>query len=178
MIVGRNERMDLKTKLGEAYLAGKHLDHYSIYDLGQEVVGKKCYNLEKAVNEYVIGKFLKEQEVAVPEMVELVQYTERIMSGEVTLWFIFMERIHGKKITDLRDSQRREAERQYRQELEKVLDLGICPVDSDWGGNSLFCEERDTLYLIDFEHWYKTKNREELNPFYERIKRDFVIFKT
>lgn len=176
MIVDKKKGMDLKKELEEAYLARRNLNHYSIYDLGQEVVGKKCHDEEKARNEYSFGKFLKEKEVRVPEIFELVQYTEKIIKGEVTLWFIVMERIKGKNITDLRDSQRREAERQYRQELEKVLDLGICPEDSDFGGNSLFCEERDRLYLIDFEFWHKTKNREELSPFYERIRRDSLIF--
>jgi len=176
--VDREQKMDLKERLEDAVLARRNLNHYSIYDLGAGVVGKRCHDEDKARNEYHYGTFLKEQGVAVPKMHEIVQYTERILKGEVITWFIIMERIEGGNISSLRNAQRREAERQYRRELEKVLDLGICPVDSDYGGNSLFCEESDKLYLIDFECWHNPKNREELNQFYRRIRRDFLIFKS
>lgn len=162
--------------LKAAIRAHRRLNHYSIYDVSPEIIGKRCKDENLARNEYGLGKRLSEGGIPVPEMYDLVRHTIRLNNGSLhDAWYILMQRLQGEFITNLRGSVRAEAERQYRQELEKVLDLGICPRDSDFKGNNLLAGGK--VYLIDFEAWYYAKDRRELDSFYERIRRDFLIFR-
>ena len=56
----------------------------------------------------------------------------------------------------------------YKEEIRKVLEIGISPFDSLWKGNSILGED-GKVYLIDFEVWEKGKTQYELKKFYEKI---------
>ena len=74
-----------------------------------------------------------------------------------------MERIRGKELKELSGKELDYAKNQKREELEKVIELGILPEDSMNLGNSIFTKKRET-YLIDFESWRRTP-KDELDFF-------------
>lgn len=157
--------------LRKSIKANRTYQKWCIYLVGQDAIAKgKTENISK--NEFKWGTYLRKNEVQVPEMYTIVNpdsLVSRILypRGKIERWFVIMERLRGQVIGETYGATREEAVKQYRQELEKVLDLGICPNDSSWSGNSIFGED-EKLYLIDFESWKKGSER-ELNRFYETI---------
>lgn len=150
-----------------------------IYLVGESALAKGNNEINSE-NEYKWGMYLYENQVRVPKMYMLVNPDSLVsrvlhLGNKIKDWYIIMERLKGQDIGDTFGTTREEAVRQYRQELEKVLDLGICPIDSSWGGNAIFGED-EKLYLIDFESW-RNGSETELNKFYERIKNPEINFR-
>jgi len=143
-----------------------------IYLVGEGALAKRNSE-ELSKNEYKWGTYLYENQIQVPEMYTLVSPDSLVskvlhLGNEIKEWFVIMKLLKGQGILDTLGTTRKEAIRQYKQELEKVLELGICPIDSDFEGNAIFGED-EKLYLIDFERWING-SESELNRFYKRIK--------
>lgn len=163
---------DLVEQLRESIRKRENLFGYSqIYLVGENALAKSDpqYFVK---NEYKFGKFLQENGVSVPEMYQLVEPDPPISipfdpDSAIKKWFVIMEKVRGQHLNDLPRKVREEAVRQYREELRKVLELGICPEDSNWLGNSIFSDE-DKLYLLDFEYWHNG-TKPELDQFYKKI---------
>jgi len=133
----------------------------------------KGNNEFRARTEYEWGNHLYENQVHVPKMYSLISPDSpspeaRDSRASIERWFIIMKLLEGQDIKDTEGATREEAFKQYRQEIEKVLELGICPYDSSWGGNAIFGND-GILYLIDFEKWRKGSTS-ELNSFYRKAE--------
>jgi RIO-like serine/threonine protein kinase len=149
---------------------------WSTYLVSDTVVGKlygsDIRSQKWACNEFDIGKFLYEKGVSVPEMFELVipdrfPFLHRIPINE---WGVLMQKIDGIHIQNLEGSELDEAIQQYISELEKVLELGICPNDSIYNStNSLFDRQQGRVFLIDFELWQKEEAAGQLDIFHQKL---------
>lgn len=117
----------------------------------------KLHDIEsKAKREYEIWKELWKNQVRVPEFYELIHLDKMKVKKRKIEWIISMEKINGKKIIELDDAEKDEAVWQFKKEITKVIDIKILPRACFYTGNSLFDQEKQKLYLIDFEEWQKS----------------------
>ena len=145
--------MDYVQLLHDAVNSNSHLPRYwSIYPL-ENIIAKRARGRREAEREFNIGQFLQEQEIKVPKMVQL--YDGRKADIRIPGWFILMERLPGIPLLHLEGAELAHAISQYRSELERVVDLGILPIEFGYAENGLFDKEKDITYLIDFEKWKK-----------------------
>lgn len=158
----------LKEQLKKAIKEKRQTGDYGMYAVNDKVVGKFGKSLSNrhsrytnfsqvqqetipcSYNEFIWGRFAKENGVSVPEMYGIV-----VIDGQS---YILMQRLYKGFCV--------ESEKLYKKEMEKVLDLGICPCspkDTDFDGNYMFDARTQKLYLFDFEYWQKaTKSNEYL----------------
>ena len=151
---------DWVLKLHAALIESRTIkDFDNIYLVEDGIIGKRCRNKERAYNEYHIGRFLFENGVQVPKMYKLITQDPIVVHPSSNKspkdWFILMQRIKGKTIKDLTGTEKKEAIKQRKEELEKVLALNVHHPDSAYDDNSIFDVKQKKLFLIDFEHWRK-----------------------
>ncbi len=142
---------------------------------------KFVYPLDGAIvkmgykGEYDVGRLLFENRVNAPKMYSFVDVGWR--------QYIVMQRLNGTPLTyipgkmnDFPGIESSELLAKLREELRKVMALGIVPKDGDWHGNSLFVLKERKVYLIDFGRYYRG-SREELEAFEKRLhKENFLRF--
>lgn len=169
---------ELADLLKKAYREDKQYYHRRIYDISENTVAKSYITRHEAAYEFNFGTELRSKGINVPEMfnVENLSFTAP-KNNHYCIWFIMMQKIRGQHIDNLREEDRSEAYMQYREQIGKVLDLGINPKDSDWGGNSLYDSEDKKLYLIDFENWSRISSPSEINSERERISSPYLSFR-
>ncbi|MFA6974193.1 MAG: hypothetical protein WC238_05680 [Parcubacteria group bacterium] len=145
-----------------------------------EKSGSAVYLLEKVVVKFApekegyMGKFLFERGVSVPEVYAMIRdkWSNCIVMQKIEDALNLMNREREKlKIPGVEHSN---LVAMLREEITKVLELGILPKDSDWFGNSLFSKENGRLYLIDFGY-YREGSKEELKAFERKIATDEFI---
>jgi hypothetical protein len=154
--------------------------------------GSEDRNMDYLVQEYDIGKRLFNAGINVPKFhnltwlsPELGEPDYRLVHGKngatLTLvpdfdihydgnWFLMMQKIHGDEFTFLKGNTRKVAKKLLKQELNNVLDLGICPnKDALYCGNSIYNHDENKIYLIDFEGW-RDGAKWEIDCFREILK--------
>jgi len=160
-----------------ALLLGKSIDadkrHIGIYPVGQDAIAKVGFN-GAIRHEFDIGSYLFREGIAVPEIYELIE-AERVQRYcdkpiNKNNWYIIMQKIKGRERGLLFGKDKKEADKQIKEEVEKVLGLGILPYDCFNGWNSIFRFDIRKLFLIDFAAWEKGCSAYELNHFRERLK--------
>lgn len=145
-------RMNYNRRWGVYYLAG------------EDLIAKKITDKEegqRAWREYSMGNYLFERGIQVPKMHGVISPESLCKSCDVSRiglvrmddWFLVMQKINGKELEFVSGADRDEAIKQLKEEIAKVLKLGICPYDSLNDKNSIFDEKERKLYLIDFEQW-------------------------
>ena len=148
--------VNLIEKLEESVEAHKTLNGYNnIFLLGEDLIAKRCSDKSILVNEYKIAKYLYRHGIAVPKTYGLIK--ERFKPeqyGLIRTFYLIMERIPGEEIGNLIGENRTEAYKQLKEEIGKVLKLGISPTDSLSETNSIFNPKTRKLYLIDFGFWF------------------------
>ena len=156
-------------------LKGRDLREFKpIYLINETTVAKKHEDEFDAANEFRWGRFLLGQGINVPEMFELLGPEQLIpeVDQEIArqvesrkLWFLLMERIKGKDFFDMSGEDRTEALRQFRVQLERILERGILPRDCGYGRNYLFNREQQKLYFLDFAYWREAEDKSELTEY-------------
>jgi RIO-like serine/threonine protein kinase len=145
-----------------------------IYRINENTAAKVYALEEYAIQEYRIGKKLFNAGVQVPEFFDMEEI-DPVRKNPVCPkeWVIFMQYIKGKHIPKIgwffNRNERREAVRQYKEQIKSVLELGIEPFDAEWHLNSLFNEEERKLYLIDFAMWNENPHYTKICDWYEAI---------
>lgn len=169
---------ELVELLEKAYSDGNHYYHPKIYDVSESTVAKSYITRYEAICEFEFGKELHLKGIQVPEMfsVESLGFTAP-MNNHYYIWFVLMQKIKGHHIDNVSEEERDDAYRQYREQIGKVLDIGINPKDCDWGGNSLYDSEEKKLYLIDFENWSMISNPEAVKIERDRISNPYLTFR-
>lgn len=158
----------------------KNRDFYNdsdVYNVGENAVAKEGIEGKVLSNEFIMGVDLFSRGIQVPEMYSLVSLDSLRKFEELpeykgysnNNWFIIMQKIKGKLIKDVAGEERKEAVKQLKTELEKIIKLGIYPEDAFHQRNSIFSDE-GKLYLIDFAQWRKS-TKEELEKFHEHVMR-------
>lgn len=161
-------------------------EYDNVFSISPSTIIKTYEKESNAKREYSFGKELKRNKVQVPEFYELMHVNKLKTRKRKIEWILSMEKINGKKITELEGEEKEEAVWQFKKEILKVIELNINPRKCFYTGNALFDQNKGKLYLIDFEEWEKaqesplakwnytifknwfyhaTKNREKL-PFY------------
>jgi RIO-like serine/threonine protein kinase len=135
-----------------------------IFLVGEEAIAKRN-NKESAEHEYTLGSFLFEQGVQVPEMYMLVNPASQPLS-HIKDWYVLMQKINGVEMTSITRGLEEKVIKQYRTELDKILGLGIYPVDIFWPENILFDPQTEKIHLIDLESWERG-SAQQLNKFYQ-----------
>lgn len=138
-----------------------------IYLVEEEVIAKGKSE-EGSKVEFHMGIRLAKEGISVPEMYALIppdsEDTYAHFSG-IGGWYVVMQRVQGLSISELEERDLiAEGCRQYREELERVIELGICPEDIK-ASNAVFNAETNRLHLIDFEFW---RERLEIGRAYVR----------
>lgn len=142
---------NMKEQLEEAVVNHRFYKyHLSILDVSPELVAKKHKNNLRAAKEFNLGVELYQNGISVPEMYGILTLDDYC---SVACSYILMQKISGTEICFLIGEERKKAVRQFKDEIKKVLELGIVPKDADWYANSIFNSEADKVYLIDFELW-------------------------
>lgn len=168
----------LVDKLKGAYRNENKYRHDRIYDVDENIIGKRYNSEAQAKHEFELGKYLKSKDLNVPKMHRMAYLG--FNSGKDNhyyFWFVLMEKIKGQRISDIFDEERNKVYRQYREQIGKVLDLGIMPKDADWGSNSIYNSLENKLYLIDFEEWVINGNPSEIKQEYDRINSPYLCFR-
>lgn len=172
---------DLVTKLKDSLIHNRTYKQENIYLVGEGAIAKRIYWKQNAKKEYEWGEYLFKKEVSVPKVYNLINLNSSFFN-EISSWslmgkgwVILMQKIDGDEIINLSGINLKEATKQYKQELEKVLDLGIYPEEATWGGNSIFNYEKKKLYLIDFQRWHKG-SKKKLEEYYKMIRNSKITF--
>ena len=162
-----------------------------IYLVGENLIAKRRH---QRVVEYEcdMGNYLSENGVRVPKMhgvisskllqklVDLSKVSEPDLHTISCDWFLVMQRINGEDLKRGLDTIPKEdigeVIRQFKEQITKVLELGINPYDSLGNEgfemrNAIFDEKERKLYLIDFEYWERVKWKHELTYFYDLLKK-------
>lgn len=92
-----------------------------IYLIGRDKIAKSKWS---AKEEFVWGKYLKRNEIRVPEMYAIIRpdsQIERKIHEEDTIedWTVIMEKIAGQEIRNTSGAKRKEAIKQYKKKLKK-----------------------------------------------------------
>jgi hypothetical protein len=173
--------MNLILELRKSIKEEKFCEYPFVYFVGENAIAK--WKPEEFLkNEYAIGKLLLDNGIQVPKIYKLVEpdpisLKKSFNGAMIEEWFFIMQRIKGESIKELSGSSREEAIKQYKCEIAKVLELGINPVNSDFGKNSIFSYEDGKLYLIDFEYWSTNSTLDILNKVYKKIESDKIDFR-
>ena len=150
---------DLFYKLEQAVKEGKTFGRNNIYDLGGDVLAKRCSFGFRARNEQRWADFLRENGIKTPKIYGVVHgvpwLLRRFSSQLIKDHDVLMEKIEGERQQHLTGDQAIDSRRQYREALEKAVSLGVNPFDYH-GGNALY-DSHGHLYLIDFESWSKLR---------------------
>jgi hypothetical protein len=136
----------------------------NVYLLWDDVIAKRGTYRPVTCNEYQIGNLLFVKGIQVPLMYDFI---ENVFNEES---YLIMQRIQGKEIGTTFKGERKEAVRQLKSELGKVLEMGIYPFDSLNGGNSIFNRKEGKLYLIDFGFWIRNAPKEWITQFCEGLE--------
>jgi len=147
-------KKELTNKLRNAIKnkSNKYTSH--IFELGDNLIAKKS-RLGRTKNEYKINKFLYENEISVPEPLELIKpdnLFRRYFPGGIKNCFLIRKDISGEGLSYLNINLQPKAFEKYTQELDKSRKLGLIPVDFG-GNNGIFNFQEQKVYLIDFEAW-------------------------
>ena len=133
----------------------------NIYLLSDGKIAKE--NLEhRAQNEFVMGNYLFEKGISVPKMYSLVS---PFPNEKYPVYYTIMQKIDGEIVRDVQGEEKKEAIKQFREQITKVLEMNISPYDSFFGKNAIFNFKERKLYLIDFESWRIGVSEKELNFF-------------
>ena len=157
----------------------------TIYSVSEDVVAKVYHEVypdnflidkRGSKNEYDMGIFMFEKGVSVPKMYGLVSpdfllsrpFIKLSSKSIIKNWVNFMQRIYGIDLRKLDGPKLEEAKILWKIELEKILDLGYCPLDSE-DYNVMFDEEKGKVFLIDLVAWRKGSPK-ELDRLYKKLK--------
>ena len=161
---------DLIDLLKKAYSEGNRYNHERIYDVSEGVVAKSFITQHEAIYEFEFGRELHSKGIRGPKMIQVegLEFTIAL-KNYYDLWFLLMQKIKGMTIGNIAEADRSDAYRQYREQIGKVLDMGINPIDSDWHGNSMYDSDEKKLYLIDFGQWSRIGTATDLESERERV---------
>ena len=165
---------ELVAKLREAVATTKPIYLDIVYRVDETTVAK-VFNFDYyAETEFRIGRRLFNEGLQVPEFYDMAEIEPvRAPINCLKEWVVFMQHIKGNHIPQIswwsNRKSRREAVRQYKEQVKNVLDLGIHPQDAEWHQNSLFNEEEQKLYLIDFAFWDENPDYSKLDAWREAI---------
>ncbi len=150
----------LAEALGESINNGRTFIQENIFLVEDNLIAKR--GREKDIkNEYNIGVESFNSNVHVPKMYGII--SPKVMQGFCKKminpfgWYVIRQKIEGERRGDLSGADREEADKQFEEEIKKIIALGIAPYYSPVGGNSIFNLQERRLYLIDFEFWSKIK---------------------
>src|SRR3989344_3061265 len=116
-------KSEVYCRISEAVFARKNQKHWRVYDVDEHTVAKVATNEWRAKNEYIIGSFLLKHKFFVPRMHGII-----VPHTELPQHYVVMEKIHGTEICYLYYQKVfTEAIKQYKDSLERALDLGVVP---------------------------------------------------
>ncbi|MBU4503067.1 MAG: hypothetical protein KKA79_10815, partial [Nanoarchaeota archaeon] len=155
------------------------------YELGDDILAKSCSKYEAEKEKYY-GDLLGANGINVPGNYDIISFrmikskmkefgisrndcgfTQECM---VNSWFSIMEKVDA---VDFRDIPKEELElpfRLFKDEIRKVLDLGVYPNDCNWAGNALYDGKEKKVYLIDFSDWNKDFFSNGIKEFCEALE--------
>ena len=170
---------ELVQQLEDAITQGRTYQQDNIFLVGDDHLSKSRLGPMRIRREFHLGQWLHRAGVQVPEVYGVVKPASyspekglireqwevltdqmRALAGHVTddqmqHWHFVMQRIKGESLLNLGPSDLEEANRQFYAEAEKILEMGIRPIDSRYSGNLIFGED-GLLYLIDFDRYELT----------------------
>jgi hypothetical protein len=173
-VIGASERMELAPIDGDS--------ETRVYAMDEAVIKEGYWG------EYVMGRFLFDKKVNVPKVYAFIhhKYEQGHQWEGYEENYIVMQRLHGRhmaypidsfgscKMEDFAGIESSELIAKLREEIKKIIKLGIVPKDADYFGNHLFVPEEKKVYLIDFGRYYRG-SREQLEEFERRIiKENFI----
>ena len=153
-----------------------------VYVVSNSIVAKLYWDLSNAEKELDMGNYVRGGGIAVPEMYEIVPYHSQHLSyhagQNATYYFLLMERINGISYGELDYDQQREAKFAYRDEIEKLMELGVFPFDSSLSRNTLY--ETDGAIrarLVDLEGWRKESSEmvRECQKYLSSLRPNFIF---
>ena len=137
---------------------------------------------EYLIREYLLGKRLYEEGVQVPEFKGLIM--AKTSSVEPQKIYVLMEWIKGKQLNTLSGPTLERAIEQHKQQVKRVIDLGVVPGDLARGSNSIFNQREGKLYILDLDGWLQKTTAEKLGQdlishletsFYPNLRADSVF---
>jgi RIO-like serine/threonine protein kinase len=176
---------NLETKLKAAVVRNAYLDlKRIIFFLDTGIIAKAYLEEKIASHAYDLGCWLFEQGVQVPEVYKLSKSDNITVHAFTTCkeeqgernHFLFMQFVKGMDLRQITKEQRKEALKQYQEQIERILDLGIIPHDADWVENVKFDCNENKLYLLDFDHWVSASPY-EIGKYKARLPKNFVSFR-
>jgi len=157
--------MNLEAQIREAVLEGRYYQDSRVYDIDEKLIAKALFSQNGAESEFEIGKFLYHNGVQVPQFYDCIYLSEFDDKERKLSHYIVMDKIIGKKGSELKGNIKDLAVGQLLVEVEKIIDLGTEPRDCDNPENVIFNFEENKMYLIDFEFYEfikGPKNRQKL----------------
>lgn len=157
----------VEEELRRAVEEGRSYKKPWIHPIGEDILAK---GKDTAKKEFEWGIRLNEEGVNVPQFYNLIgkdSFLSRLINPSAPLKndYIVMERVEKRDLLYVPEEYRKEAAQKYRDEILKVIDMGICPRDSCLGNNAIYDPEEDEITLIDFERWYESDDQEELGKY-------------
>ena len=120
------------------------------------------FNQHKAYHEYSIANLLYNNEISVPQPLDYKKIAVPQSNSPFSqtnrglhVPAFCMEHIDGERIDKLPITTYRKAMELRSHEMDKVRDLGVLPHDCAHPGNTLWSQDQERVYLIDFTTWLK-----------------------
>jgi hypothetical protein len=140
----------------EIYVIGNLYNINNIYQIDENVLAVERAR-KNAKKEHKIITYLFEKKIAVPEAYELIKpdfpLKKLFNTNVIDNWYLTFKKIDGSKLENLTGETLRLANKQYKEELEKTLANGICPIANYWSGKPIFNLAENKIYLTNFENW-------------------------
>lgn len=149
-----------------------------IYLVDEDKVAKRFWKGDSARNDYKIGKFLYENGVRVPRYYGVTSPDLRLLNGFFSTplyhWYLVMERIDGTRLRDVGRDDLNDVIDMHRREIEKIIALGVYPVNFIYINDCVVSKKDGLVYLLDFCRWGVGRGQSDewrlnLDRFYESL---------
>ncbi len=119
----------------------------NVFYLNDKLVAKEGKDRWRAANEELVGRMLYASGISVPQMHEVVKFTD------LKMYYVVMERLNATAICNLPHDKKMEGHFKQQYELERAKKLGfVPPADAAYDVNAMM-NASGKLWLIDFAHW-------------------------
>lgn len=166
-------REELTDKLRIAIKNNATYKTYNSYLIDKKIIAKRIDD-EDSLNEYSVAKYLFEKGVNVPETYGVIKSDilpfKLVHKTPIDKSYITFEKIAGTEFENLEGELLELATKQYKEELEKVLKLGICPETGTRTGRPVFSYDKVKTYLTDFRDWHVSESKNEIQEVREQLK--------